>query len=129
MLVTHRNQGGIPGLYAWIGDIEEEAGYQVSLSAGGPAHQVSRAVPGSEGTPRAHLEQLAEQVTLTGGALVIANERIGGIRYHLFPPESSYSNASFSAALRATGEEGAFCGRIKLARIGVDLLIGADRLS
>ena len=129
VLVTHRNQGGIPGLYAWVGEIEEEAGYQVSLSAGGPAHQVSRAAPGSVGTARAHLEQLAEHVTLTGGALVIANERIDGIRYHLLPAESSYSNVSFSGVLRATGEEGVFCGRIKLARIGVDLLIGVDRLS
>ena len=55
--------------------------------------------------------------------------RIDGIRYHLFPPESCYSDVSFSAVLRATGTAGAFCGRIKLARIGVDLLIGADRLS
>lgn len=132
VLVTHRNQGGVPGLYAWVGDLEEEAGYRVSLSAGGPAHRVNQAATGSETTPRAHLEQLAEHVTLTGGALVIANDRIGGIRYNLFPPESSYSDVSFSAVLRATGTSGAagaFCGRIKLARIGVDLLIAADRLS
>ena len=109
VLVTHRNQGGIPGLYAWIGDIEAEAGYQVSLSAGGPAHRVSRAASGPEGAPRAHLDELAEHVTLTGGALVIANERIDGIRLPpVFPPESSYSDVSFRGVLRATGEQGVF---------------------
>ena len=159
VLVTHRNQGGVPGLYAWVGNIEEEAGYRVSLSAGGEAHRVSNVAAGSEGTsqgrgaagdpdaagggrqetaaghpdtPRAHLERLAAHVTLDGGALVIANDRIGGIRYNLFPPENSYSDVSFSAVLKAagtSGSAGAFCGRIKLARIGVDLLIAADRLS
>ena len=129
VLVTYRNQSGTPGLYAWIGDIEEESGYQVSLSVGQTTHQAPKFISSSEDSSLADLEKLVEGLTLTGESLTIDNEKINGIRYLLLPPENYYSQVVFSSTLKAEGKPGIFCGRITIARVGIDLLIGPDKLA
>ena len=128
VLVTYRNKAGTPGLYAWIGNIEEESGYKVSVSVGQPTHVAPEFVASSEGSTQADLKRLAEGLTLTGESLTVDNERIKGVRYLLLPPENYYSQVAFSSTLKAEGKPGVFCGRIKIARVGIDLLIGPDKL-
>jgi len=64
VLVTYRNQASTPGLHAWIGNIEDESGYKVSLSMGQPTHIVPQFITTSEGSSQANLERLAEGLTL-----------------------------------------------------------------
>ncbi len=128
VLVTYRNQAGTPGLFAWIGNIEDESGYKVSLSVGQPTHIAHKFTTSAEGSAQADLERLTEGLTLTREGLTIDNEKIKGIRYLLLPPENYYSRVVFRSMLKAEGRPGVFCGRIKIARVGIDLLIGPDKL-
>ena len=107
VLVTYRNQAGRAGTFAWVGDIEQEHGYKVSVIDTGPAQ-------GS--------------ALLKEGALMLDGER-GVTRYGLLPPESEWSNVTLKATLCAQGEPNCMCGQIQIARIGVQLTIYPDGLN
>jgi len=127
VLVTYRNQAGIPGLYAWVGDIESELGYKVSLSLGQPTHRIMGGNT-CEGLQKKDFPDLTKALSLTEDRLIIDNDEVEGIRYLLLPPESYYSRVTFRSVLKVEGKRGTFCGRVKIARIGVDLLIGPEGL-
>lgn len=65
VLATYRNQAGTPGLYAWIGNINDESGYKVSLSTGQLTHIVPRFIISPESSSHVNLERLAENLPLS----------------------------------------------------------------
>ncbi len=107
VLVTYRNQGGRAGTFAWIGDIEVEEGYKVSVIDSGPARGGA---------------------TLSENTLVLDGS-CGPVRYGLLPPESEWSIVTLKVKLRAQGNPGCACGKIQIARIGVQLTIYPDGLN
>jgi len=107
VLVTYRNQAGRAGTFAWVGDIETEQGYKVSVIDTGSAQGIAI---------------LKESELVLNGAQ-------GNTRYGLLPPESEWSSVTLQATLRAQGEPNRACGQIQIARIGLQLTIYPDGLN
>jgi len=103
------------------------SGYKVSLSLGQPTHRIMGGNT-CEGLQKKDFPDLTKALTLTEDRLIIDNDEVEGIRYLLLPPESYYSRVTFRSVLKVEGKRGTFCGRVKIARIGVDLLIGPEGL-
>ena len=76
-LVTGRHVNGGLGTYAWVGDLEREAG---NYAVGGPRRKYD--------------------AILKNGALAIQNRHEHECRYTLLPPESSFSAVDFTAEVR-----------------------------
>lgn len=125
LLVTFRNQAGKPGLYAWLGDIEAEAGYKVTRATTGISH---RTIMGDSMTETGRVERHTEGVTLHDDHLEIAISEGRVNRYMLLPPESHKSRVTFEATLQVDGEAGTAAGVIQIANIGFTLTLYPDKL-
>lgn len=96
VLVTGRHVNGGLGSYAWVGDLEAEAGTQV---IGGPRRKFS--------------------ARLESEALVIENRIEHECRYTLLPPESSFSEVDIEAELRVEASGNAEVAFLSISRLGV----------
>ncbi|MBZ0297374.1 MAG: glycoside hydrolase [Anaerolineae bacterium] len=105
VLVTGRHVNGGLGTYAWVGDLEAEAG---TYAIGGPRRKYS--------------------ATLTEDALVIENHPAQECRYTLLPPESSFSEVDFEAEVKVTASGNAPVAFISISRLGQFLEIAPDGL-
>ena len=107
VMVTGRHVNGGLGAYAWVGDLEREAG---TYAIGGPR--------------RKHLARLKD------GALVIQNKHEHECRYTLLPPESSFSDVDFEAEARVEASAAhAPVGFMSLSRLGQLLRIAPDHIA
>ncbi|MCY4465237.1 MAG: sialidase family protein [Chloroflexi bacterium] len=106
-LVTGRHVNGGLGTYAWVGDMEAEAG---AVAIGGPRRKYAAA--------------------LEHGTLVIHNRLEHECRYTLLPPESTFSLVDFEAELRVEASAGdepvAF---MSLSRFGQLLQVAPDHIA
>ncbi|MAS37427.1 MAG: hypothetical protein CL610_25735 [Anaerolineaceae bacterium] len=106
VLVTGRNVNGGLGTYAWVGDLEAEAGTHVT---GGPRRKY--------------------QADLTDDALVIHNQIEHEARYTLLPPESSFTQVNFEAELRIeSSRPEASVAFMSISRLGIMLQISAGAI-
>jgi BNR repeat-like domain len=96
-LVTYRNQAGNKGTHAWVGDLDRDAGYQIS----GTHH-------------RDQLSCSADGLTLGGGKGAVT-------RYDLLPPESFWSDVVFEATVSVHGPADEPCGVVQIGRLGIRL--------
>ena len=107
VLVTGRHVNGGLGTYAWVGDLEREAG---SYAIGGPRRKFRAAIKAD--------------------VLVIQNLPEHECRYTLLPPESSISEVEFEAELRVQApskdEAVAF---MSISRLGQLLKIAPDHIA
>ncbi|MBZ0301267.1 MAG: glycoside hydrolase [Anaerolineae bacterium] len=103
VLVTGRNVNGGLGCYAWVGDLEAEAGTHVT---GGPRRKY-----------------LAD---LTPDALVIHNRLEHEARYTLLPPESSFSEVVFEAEVRVEASASVPVAFMSVSRLGQVVSIAPD---
>ena len=99
VLVTGRNMNGGLGCYAWCGDLKKETGCR----AGGPPVEYTALLTTEAGS--------AERV------LTIENEKGHLCRYSLLPPESSKSEVTVEAVLKAEGPENESVAMISLCRL------------
>ena len=107
VLVTGRHVNGGLGTYAWVGDLEAEAG---SYGIGGPR--------------RKYAAELKDE------ALIIENLPEHECRYTLLPPESPFSEIDFEAELRVEASDGhAAVAFMSISRLGQLLKIGPDHVS
>ena len=107
VLVSGRQVNGGLGTYAWVGNLEQEAG---SYAIGGPR--------------RKYL------ANLENGALEIRNQPEHECRYTLLPPESSFSDVDFQAELRVEASAGhAAVAFMSISRLGQLLKIAPDHIS
>ena len=107
VLVTGRHVNGGLGAYAWVGDLEAEAG---SYAIGGPRRKY--------------------QAKMEGDALVIQNIPEHECRYTLLPPESSFSDVEFEAELRVEASAGhADVAFMSISRLGQLLKIAPDHIA
>lgn len=103
VMVTGRHVLGPIGTYAWVGDLEAEAGtYQV----GGPRGE--------------YTADLVDQ------GLVIRNSASEGCRYTLLPPESSLSEVLMEAEVKVEGPPGEPVAFMAISRFGAALQIASD---
>ncbi len=101
VLVTGRHVNGGLGTYAWVGDLEREAG---AYAIGGPRRKYA--------------------ATIDKGALVIANRHEHECRYTLLPPESPFSDVDLEAELRVEASAGdAPVAFLSISRLGILLKI------
>ena len=105
VLVTGRHVNGGLGCYAWVGDLEAEAGRHV---IGGPRRKFS-----------ASLEE---------DALVIDNRLEHECRYTLLPPESSFSEVDFEAELRVEASGNGEVAFLSISRLGVLVTVTPEGL-
>ena len=107
VMVSGRHVNGGLGAYAWVGDLEAEAG---SYAIGGPR--------------RKYIAELKHD------ALVVHNRPEHECRYTLLPPESAFSDVDFEAELRVEASAGhspvAF---MSISRLGQILLIATDYIA
>lgn len=104
VLVTGRNVNGGLGTYAWVGDLEAEAG---RYALGGPRRKY--------------------KADLTPEALVIHNLPEHEARYTLLPPESSFTEVLFEAEVRAHASRAdAVVAFMSISRLGAQLSIAPD---
>lgn len=107
VMVTGRNVNGGLGTYAWLGDLEKEAGRYV---VGGPRRKYA--------------------AELKDGALVIHNRQEHECRYTLLPPESSFSSVDFEAELRVEASApDAPVAFMSISRLGQILTIAPGHIS
>ncbi len=107
VMVTGRQVNGGLGTYAWVGDLETEAG---SYAIGGPRRKYA--------------------ASLQRHALVIENLPEHECRYTLLPPESPFSEIDFEAELRVEASDGhAAVAFMSISRLGQLLKIGPDHVS
>ena len=105
VLVTGRHVNGGLGTYAWVGDLDAEAG---TYAVGGPRRRYA-----AEITPE---------------ALVIENRIHHECRYSLLPPESSFSEVTFEADVKVTAGADAPVAFMSISRLGQFLEIAPDGL-
>ena len=107
VMVTGRHVNGGLGTYAWVGDLEAEAG---TYAIGGPRRK--------------------HGASLESDALVIHNRHEQECRYTLLPPESTFSSVDFQAEVRVEASRGdepvAF---MSLSRFGQILRIAPDHIA
>ena len=105
VLVTGRQVNGGLGCYAWVGDLEAEAGRQV---VGGPRRKFS--------------------ASLEKDALIIDNRLEHECRYTLLPPESSFSEVDFEAELRVEASGNGEVAFLSISRLGVLVTVTPEEL-
>ena len=105
VLVTGRHVNGGLGTYAWVGDLESEAGdYQI----GGPRRKFC--------------------ASQENDALVIENRLEHECRYTLLPPESSFSEVDFEAELRVEASGNGEVAFLSISRLGVLVTVTPEGL-
>ena len=107
VMVTGRHVNGGLGAYAWLGDLEREAG---TYAIGGPRRKYA--------------------ASLNADALVIENRPEHECRYTLLPPESAFSAVDFQAEVRVEASAGhAAVAFMSLSRLGQLLTIAPDHIA
>ena len=107
VMATGRHVNGGLGAYAWVGDLEAEAG---SYAIGGPRRKY--------------------RAELRPDALVIHNDIEHECRYTLLPPESPFSDVDFEAELRVEASAGhAPVAFMSLSRLGKLLTVAPDHIA
>jgi len=107
VMVTGRNVNGGLGSYAWVGELEAEAGI---YAVGGPRRKYD--------------------ASLQDDALVVHNRPEHECRYSLLPPESPFSDVDFEAELRVEASaRGAALAFMSISRLGQLLKIAPDHIA
>lgn len=123
--VTYPDQAGLPVTNAWVGDIEREHGYKVSI--GGRNRGRATALFTSPisaqmvNVPSCDVSRNQHLVELEGGVLRIANAFETPIRYHLLPPDYRTTAVDFEAEVRVVGRENSAKFAVQIARVGIAL--------
>ena len=105
-MVTGRNMNGGLGCYAWVGDLQAEAG---TWQLAGPRRKVD--------------------AELTPTALVINNQIEHECRYTLLPPESSFSEVIFEAEVKIAANANIEVAFLSLSRIGMIVTLSPYRIA
>ncbi len=105
VLVTGRHVNGGLGTYAWVGDLDAEAG---TYAIGGPRRKF--------------------QAALTSEALMIQNLPEHECRYTLLPPESPFSEVDFQAKVRVEASGNAAVAFMSISRLWQFVEIAPDGL-
>lgn len=123
--VTYRDMAGRPASCAWVGDIEKDHGYQVSIAGGnrgrlapvfaGPIGEHYPNVPAREVSRNQHLVELGPD------ALRLQCAYETPIRYELLPPDYQRTHVVFEAEMRLDGGDDAPRFRLQVARVGIVL--------
>jgi hypothetical protein len=121
MLVTYRNQSGRPGLYAWVGDIEQDHGFKVARGGANATHRVAH----SNG-PISNWPIADGGVALSEAGLTIQNGPGTVSRYLLMPPEHFSSSIRFEASIRIDAPMSWTAATIQIARLGIRLELARD---
>ncbi len=107
VMVTGRHVNGGLGTYAWVGDLEQEAG---KYAVGGPR--------------RKHRAELRDD------ALLIENLPEHECRYTLLPPQSAFSTVDFEAEVRVEASAGhSGVAFMSVSRLGQLLTIAPDHIA
>ena len=94
-MVTGRHMNGGLGCYAWVGDLEAEAG---TWQLGGPRRKYD--------------------AELTSEALIIKNQIEHECRYTLLPPESNFSEVIFEAEVKIAADANIEVAFMSVSRVG-----------
>ena len=105
-MVTGRHVNGGLGCYAWVGDLDSEAG---TYAIGGPRGQYD--------------------AELSADELVINNPHEHECRYTILPPESNFSEVIFEAEVKVTASAPADVAFMSLSRIGQIVYFGPKQIS
>ncbi len=125
-LVTFRNQAGKPGLYAWLGDIEAEAGYKVARAGLGTSH---RTIMNAGEVLGAATVRAEGGVRLEADCLVIEASAEQATRYMLLPPEGFTSTVFFEAEIAVAGQAGHAAGTIQIAHLGLYVTLYPNKVA